>query len=256
MDMTIESLRQLTIPTPSGRSVPLERVARIEIARLPSAITHLNGQREITILAEVSGSVSTVAGRLRQSLSGVPLPQGYSIAFTGQYQVIGRMIRDFILTTVVAVALIYFIMAIEFGSWLQPLIILVTIPMALVGAIVLLAVTRVGTDVSVGMGILTLIGIAVNNAIVLLAYANREAACGLTVPQSLSSAASIRLRPILMTATVTIIALAPVAVNPAVGSRIFQPFAVTVIGGLLSATLATLILMPMLVPQRRRRVFP
>jgi HAE1 family hydrophobic/amphiphilic exporter-1 len=105
----------------------------------------------------------------------------------------------------------------------------------------------------VGMGILTLIGIAVNNAIVLLAYTNREAARGLTVPEALSSAAAIRLRPILMTATATIIALVPVAVNPAVGSRIFQPFAVTVIGGLLSATLATLILMPMLVSRRSIR---
>jgi CzcA family heavy metal efflux pump len=253
LDMTVESLRQLALVTPSGQSVPLDRVARIEIARLPSAITHLNGRREITILAEVSGSVSAVAGRLRQSLSAIQLPQGYSIAFTGQYQVIGRMIRDFILTAVVAVVLVYFIMAIEFGSWLQPLIILITIPTALVGAIVFLAITRVGIDVSVGMGILTLIGIAVNNAIVLLAYTNREAARGLTVPEALSSAAAVRLRPILMTATATIIALVPVAVNPAVGSRIFQPFAVTVIGGLLSATLATLILMPMLVSRRSIR---
>jgi CzcA family heavy metal efflux pump len=252
VDMSLESLRQLAIAAPSGQSVPLDRVAGIEIARLPSAITHLNGQREVTILAEVRGSVSAVVSRLRQSLSAIQLPPGYSIAFTGQYQVIGRMIRDFILTAVVAVTLVYFIMAIEFGSWLQPLVILITIPMALVGAIVLLALTRVGIDVSVGMGILTLIGIAVNNAIVLLAYANREAAHGLTMPQALSSAAAIRLRPILMTATVTIIALVPVAVNPAVGSRIFQPFAVAVIGGLLSATLATVVLMPMLVPQHRR----
>jgi CzcA family heavy metal efflux pump len=255
-DMTVASLRQLALTTPSGQSVPLERVAAIEIARLPSAITHLNGQREVTILAEVRGSVSAVVNRLRQSLSALELPPGYRIAFTGQYQVIGRMVRDFILTAAVAVTLIYFIMAIEFGSWLQPLVILLTIPMALVGAIVFLALTRVGIDVSVGMGILTLIGIAVNNAIVLLAYANREATRGLPMPEALSSAAAIRLRPILMTATVTILALAPVALNPAVGSRIFQPFAVTVIGGLLSATVATLVLIPMLVPPHRRPKSP
>jgi len=137
-------------------------------------------------------------------------------------------------------------MAMQFRSFLQPLIILVTVPVALVGAIVLLAVTRVGIDVSVGMGGLTLVGIAVNNAIVLLDYANRQAAAGGTLADAVRSAASVRLRPILMTAATTIFALIPVAVDPAVGSRIFQPFAVTVIGGLLSSTAATLILVPAL----------
>jgi multidrug efflux pump subunit AcrB len=251
--MTLASLRQLAIPTSSGESIPLERVADIDIAHTPSAITHLNGQREITILAEVSGSVAAVVARLRQSLSAVALPSGDSIAFTGQYEVIRRMVRDFVLTAVLAVTLIYFIMAIEFGSWSQPLLILLTVPIALIGAVVLLAITRVGIDVSVGMGGLTLVGISVNNAIVLLAYANRDTARGLARPAALSSAVSARLRPILMTALTTIIALVPVAVNPAVGSRIFQPFAITVTGGLFSATAATLILLPLLVNRRSTR---
>jgi multidrug efflux pump subunit AcrB len=104
---------------------------------------------------------------------------------------------------------------------------------------------------SVGMGVLTLVGISVNNAIVLVAYANREAARGLTLPEALSSAVAVRLRPILMTALTTIFALIPVALNPAVGSRIFQPFAVTVIGGLLSATATALLIMPVLVGRGR-----
>jgi len=104
----------------------------------------------------------------------------------------------------------------------------------------------VGIDVSVGMGALTLVGIAVNNAIVLLDFANRGMADGKEPSEALRNAASVRLRPILMTASTTVFALLPVAVNPAVGSRIFQPFAVTVIGGLLSATFATLILVPVL----------
>jgi multidrug efflux pump subunit AcrB len=145
-------------------------------------------------------------------------------------------------------------MAIEFGSSRRPLLILLTIPIALIGAVVLPAIIRVGIDVSVGMGGLTLIGISVNNAIVLPAYANREAARGLTMPAALCSAASTRLRPILlMTAATTIIAFIPVAVNPTVGSRIFQPFAITVIGGLLSATAATLILLPLLVSRGSTR---
>ena len=96
------------------------------------------------------------------------------------------------------------------------------------------------------MGALTLIGIAVNNAIVLLDYTNRRMSEGLSVREALESAVSVRLRPIVMTASTTIFALVPVAVNPAVGSRIFQPFAITVIGGLLSSFLATMILVPVL----------
>jgi multidrug efflux pump subunit AcrB len=160
--------------------------------------------------------------------------------------VIMRTVLDFVLVGLAAVMLIYLIMAMQFRSWLQPLIILAAIPFALVGAIVLLAITKVGLDVSVGMGVLTLVGIAVNNAIVLLDYSNRQTAAGRVIFDSLKSAVSVRLRPILMTALTTIFALTPVAVNPAVGSRMFQSFAITVIGGLLSATAATLILVPVL----------
>jgi hypothetical protein len=114
---------------------------------------------------------------------------------------------------------------------------------------------RVGLDISVGIGALTLVGIAVNNAIVLLDYANRrQAEDGLDISDALQSAASVRLRPILMTAATTMFALIPVAVNPSVGPRIFQPFAVTVIGGLLSSTIASLVLTPVLATFSQRRV--
>jgi CzcA family heavy metal efflux pump len=245
-DGTLDWLQRLAIATPSGQMVPLRRLANIRVTYAPAAVTRLNGQREVTILAEVNGSIPAAVNRLRQQFSTISLPSGYSIAFTGQYQVMKRTVLDFMLIGLAAILLIYLIMVMQFHSWLQPLMILVTIPVALVGAIVLLAITQVGLDVSVGMGALTLVGIAVNNAIVLLDYANRQMADGQTVSDSLRSAASTRLRPIVMTATVTIFALLPVAVNPAVGSRIFQPFAITVIGGLLSATAATLVLVPAL----------
>jgi CzcA family heavy metal efflux pump len=245
-DAALDWLEGLAISTPSGQQVPLDRVADISVTHLPATVTRLNGQREITILAEVDGSIPGAVDRLGQKFSDLSLPAGYSLTFTGQYQVMKRTIQDFALIALAAIMLIYLIMALQFHSWLQPVIILVNIPVALVGAIVLLAITQVGLDVSVGMGALTLVGIAVNNAIMLLDYANRLMAAGQTRVASLQSAASVRLRPILMTATTTVFALIPVAVNPAVGSRIFQPFAITVIGGLLSATAATLVLVPVL----------
>ncbi len=243
---TLDGLENLPVATPAGQLVPLNRLAAIRIDHLPAAVTRLNGQREVTLLAEVDGSIPAAVERLGQKFAALDLPEGYSITFTGQYQVLLQTARDFALVALAAILLIYLIMAMQFRSWLQPLVILVTIPVALVGAIVLLVVTRAGLDVSVGMGVLTLVGIAVNNAIVLLDYANRELAAGLTIQDALQSAASVRLRPIVMTAAATIFALLPVALNPAVGSRIFQPFAIAVIGGLLSATAATLVLVPVL----------
>jgi CzcA family heavy metal efflux pump len=245
-DETMDGLKRLAIAAPSGQTVPLETVADIHLAHVPAAVTRLNGQREITLLAEVAGSIPAAVSRLQKKFAAISLPHGYSIAFTGQYQVMRRTLMDFALVGLAAVMLIYLIMALQFRSLLHPMMILMTIPVALVGAIVLLAVTRVGIDVSVGMGALTLVGIAVNNAIVLSDYANRQVLAGLALVDALRSAVSVRLRPILMTAATTIFALLPVAVNPAVGSRIFQPFAITVIGGLLSSTVATLILVPVL----------
>jgi CzcA family heavy metal efflux pump len=243
---TLDWLEHLRIAAPSGQAVPIRRIADVRIIHLPAAFTRLNGQREVTILAEVNGSIPSAVSRLRRKFAALPRPKGYSIAFTGQYAVMRRTILDFILVGLVAVMLIYLIMAMQFRSILQPLIIVVTIPVALVGAIVLLTVTRVGIDVSVGMGALTLVGIAVNNAVVLLDYANRQVTAGQSLVDALRVSVSVRLRPILMTAATTIFALIPVAVDPAVGSRIFQPFAITVIGGLLSSTAATLILIPVL----------
>jgi hydrophobic/amphiphilic exporter-1 (mainly G- bacteria), HAE1 family len=255
---TLDGLENLPVATPTGQLVPLRRLAAIRIDHLPAAVTRLDGQREVTLLAEVDGSIPAAVDRLGQKFAALHLPEGYSIAFTGQYQVLLQTARDFALVALAAMLLIYLIMAMQFRSWLQPLVILVTIPVALVGAIVLLVVTRAGLDVSVGMGVLTLVGIAVNNAIVLLDYTNRELAAGLTIHDALQSAASVRLRPIVMTAAATIFALLPVALNPAVGSRIFQPFAITVIGGLLSATAATLVLVPVLrtyLPERKEGSF-
>ena len=177
--------------------------------------------------------------------------EGYAVAFTGQYKVMMQTIWDFVIAAIAAIALIYLILATNLRSFLRPLAILATIPFALTGAIVLLAVTRVGLDLSAAMGALTLIGIAVNNAIVLLDYTGKLERDGVATEEALKRAASVRLRPIVMTAATTILALVPVALNPAVGSRIFQPFAVTVIGGLFTATLATLVMVPVLAARDR-----
>ncbi len=251
MDMNkihdIDSIRKLPVPAGNGGIIPLDRVADCSIIQTPSSITRLNGQREITLISEVNGSITALVSRLRERFHSINLPEGYSIEFTGQYKVLTRTVIDMVFVILGAIALIYLIMAMQFRSLLQPLVILITIPLSMIGAFTALFISGHGLDVSVGMGIVTLVGISVNNAIVLLDYSNRRVANGETVREALLSAASVRLRPILLTALTTIFALIPTAVGTTVGSNIFQPFAVSVIGGLITGTISTLVIVPVLV---------
>jgi multidrug efflux pump subunit AcrB len=244
--LDLDSLHRLPVLTADGAAVPLQGVADVRINQTPAAITRLNGQREVTLVAEVDGNIPGIVSRLRKKFASIGMPGDYSIEFSGQYKVLIKSATEVFFAVACAVFLIYLIMAMQFGSWLQPLIILVTVPLALAGAFIALFVTREGLDVSVGMGAVTLAGIAVNNGIVLVDFANRQAAAGKTAMEAMLSAASVRLRPILLTTLTTIAALLPAAMGMSGGSRIFQPFAVTVIGGLVTSVCATLIIVPTL----------
>ena len=240
----IGTIRNLPIQTMDGKWIPLERVAEITISHAPAAITRLNGQREITLLAEVNGSIPSVVKELGRKFKSVKLPKGYSIDFTGQYHVLIETALDMTFAVLAAMVLIYLIMAMQFRSWSQPFVILMTIPLSLAGALIGLAVTGHGIDISAGMGTVTLVGIAVNNAIVLIDFANKERFAGKNTNNALLSAASVRLRPILLTSLTTIAALLPAAIGTTVGSNLFQSFAVTIISGLAVGIIATLIVIP------------
>jgi CzcA family heavy metal efflux pump len=243
---TKAGLSNLPVITKDGDIIPLGKAADIETHYFPSSITRLNGRREITLLTDVSGSISSLVSRLRGKLAALKLPEGYSIEFTGRYKVLSKTINEMVFVLLAALLLIYLIMAIQFHSWLEPVVILFSVPLSLVGALILLFLTGCGFDVSVGAGAITLVGISVNNAIVLVDYFNRVRLGGKSIHESLSYACSIRLRPILMTALTTIFALIPIAVGTAGRSSVFQPFAITVIGGLITATFATLVVIPVL----------
>ncbi len=253
------SLARLPVPLSSGALVPLGRLARVEARPSPAEITRLDGEREITLVAEVDGSIPGLVRRLREQFRSLHLPAGYSVDVSGQYPVLIRTAEEMGLVLAGALLLIYLILGVQLGSWLQPLAILATVPLALAGGLVALAVTRRPVDLSVAMGALTLAGVAVNNAIVLVDFANRRTAAGLGRREALREAASVRLRPILLTTATTVAALLPAAIGTTLGSRVFQPFAITVIGGLLAALAGSLLLVPtlaLLLPEHRHRVGP
>jgi len=142
-----EAIRKIPLTAASGNLVLLERVADIRTRHAPAASTRLNGQREITLIAEVEGYIPKIVERLRQKFQTIRLPEGYSIDFSGQYHVLVETANEMLLAVLCAVVLVCLIMAMRFvGSWLHPLVILVTIPIAVVGVVIALFVTaRVST---------------------------------------------------------------------------------------------------------------
>ncbi len=240
----IDTIKKLPIQTKDGKWITLERIADISINHAPAAITRLNGQREITLLAEINGSIPSVVRKLKRQFKSIKLPKGYTIDFTGQYHIIIKMVFEMIFAVLSAMVLIYLIMAMQFNSWLQPFIILMTIPLSLAYALIGLAITGQGLNISAGMGAMTLTGIAVNNAIMLMDFVNKELSYGKNINDALLSAVSIRLRPILITSLTTIAALLPAAIGSSTGSQLFQSFAITIISGLAGGMTATLIIIP------------
>jgi len=247
-----DEVGQLPVPTPNGGWIPLQKLADIESSAVAATITRLNGQRQVTLLAEAEGNLLSIARRIQSQLDQLDLPKGYSASVSGQYPVLMHTVFEFGLTAVAAIGLIYLIMVLQFGSWRQPLAILVTIPVALAGGMLAVEGFGLGIDVSIGMGALTLIGIAVNNGIVLVDFANRGRTEGLSPMHAWKQAVHVRLRPVVMTAATTIASLLPIAVGLGGASEIFRPFAVMVIGGLLAAMVGTLILLPVLLVERQQ----
>jgi len=239
-----EDIGRLPLAVPDGGWVQLSRVADIRPSAVASTITRLNGQRQLTLLAEAEGNMLSIAGDLQAQLDRMSWPEGYSARVSGQYRVLLQSLAEFMAAALAAVALIYLIMVLQFGSWRQPLAILATIPVTLSGGMIAVEIFGLGTDVSTAMGALTLIGIAVNNGIVLVDFANRSLAEGLSMMKAWKQAVHVRLRPVVMTAATTIAALLPVALGIGGASDIFRPFAVMVIGGLFASVAGTLILLP------------
>lgn len=246
-----DEVGQLPVPTPNGGWIPLQKLADIESSAVAATVTRLNGQRQITLLAEAEGNLLSIARRIQSQLDQLDLPKGYSASVSGQYPVLMHTVFEFGLTAVAAIGLIYLIMVLQFGSWRQPLAILVAIPVALAGGMIAVESFGLGIDTSIGMGALTLIGIAVNNGIVLVDFANRGLTVGLSPMDAWKQAVHVRLRPVVMTAATTIASLLPIAVGLGGASEIFRPFAVMVIGGLLAAMAGTLILLPVLLVERQ-----
>lgn len=244
---TIEALSALPVPTARG-PVPLSQLASVKRTDGPVSVTTERGLRtgEITVTPG-SDNLGTASSAVQQVLTDTALPEGVTATVGGATADQNEAFSQLGLALVVAVLVVYVIMVATFGSLLQPLLLLVSIPFAATGAILLQVVTRVPLGVPSLIGVLMLIGIVVTNAIVLVDLVNQYRERGMHVDDAVVHGAARRLRPILMTALATIFALVPMALGlTGHGGFISQPLAIVVIGGLLSSTVLTLVVLPTL----------
>lgn len=180
---------------------------------------------------------------------------GYGVEFAGENEEIMKAVKDLALAAVVAILLVYMIMAIQFQSLTYPLIILVTIPLAFTGGLIALLITNMHLSMVSIMGLIILVGIVVNNGIVLIDYINKLREQGYHIKDAIVEAGKTRLRPILMTALTTILALTVMAIGVGEGSELLQPMAITAIGGLIYATILTLVVVPVIYAMLNRKTF-
>ena len=245
--LTTLDLENVTVRTPDGTAIPVSAVTKQEVARGVSSIRRINGQRVTYIYGELERGVplGQAVDGIRAEIADLQLPEGFSIYFGGEYEEQQRTQRDFLIAILLAVALIYMVMAAQFERFIDPLIVMFAVPLAIVGVVPALLLTGTTLNMQSLMGLIMLIGIVTNNAIVLVDYINlmrREH--GLSAEQAVISAGRLRLRPILMTTVTTVLGLLPLATGWGAGAEIQAPLARTVIGGLVASTLITLVLIP------------
>lgn len=238
--------------------VRLSQVADVRVERGPAEIRRIRSQRAAVVRANLSGrDLSGASAEIRAMLDEIRplLPVTASVGIGGQNQELEVSFRSLGFAMALAIFLVYLVMASQFESLLHPFVILLTVPLGLVGVVFILALTGGNLSVIVLLGAIVLAGIAVNNGIVLVDYANRLRLRGLSKRDALMRAGQVRLRPILMTSLTTLLGLLPMAFGWGEGDEVRMPMAVAVIGGLLSSTPFTLIVIPVVYDLVDRKQF-
>lgn len=247
--LTSLDLDNIAVRTPQGVSIPVSAVTKQEPGRGPTSINRINGQRVTYITANLVSGVplGEAVELIQEELSTLSLPAGFSIVYGGEYEEQQKAAADFTLTIIMALVLIYMVMAAQFERFLDPLIVMFSVPVAIIGVVPIMLLTNTTLNMQSIMGLIMLIGIVVNNAIVLVDYINllrREQNMG--VYDAVITAGKLRLRPILMTTLTTVLGLLPLSFGLGAGGEIQAALARVVIGGLTASTLVTLLLIPVI----------
>ncbi len=242
----VEQLNRIFVKS-DGKAIPLNNLAKIVPATTPTQIERKYQQRIIHITANVSGrALGSVAQEVERLLSEVEVPKDFNIRLSGAREEQEQAFRNLTLALVLAVALVYMVLASQYGSLLHPFVIMFSVPLGLIGVAWVLYATATTLSIISFIGIIMMVGIVVSNAILLVEYTNQLREAGMALHEAVALAGKTRLRPIMMTSFATILGLLPLALGIGEGAEANAPLAISVIGGLTVSTFMTLVFIPTL----------
>ncbi len=253
---SVEEIRALIVNPGSDRPLPLSAVAEVTVATGPAEIRRTRQQRVAIVSANLSeGDLGSAVAELESIVAGIEMPVGTTAAVSGQSDDMKESFRSLQFTMLLAVFLVYLVMASQFESLLHPFVILLTIPLALTGSVWAMFLTGTTVNVVAYIGLIMLAGIVVNQSIVLIDAVNQARERGMTKHEAIVEAARLRLRPIVITKLTTILGLLPMAIGLGEGAEIRKPMAITVIGGVAIASFFTLLVIPVVYSLLDRKKF-
>lgn len=244
----INQLKQLKLRTPSGLFVELQDVATIDVAGGPVSIRRVDQANSVNFTIKYSSKISLgeMSDQVDEKIEKLKLPEEVDIKFGGDRELFESAINDMMLALILAVVLVYIVMAAQFESFKYPFVIMFSVPLMIIGVALGLFITQTPISITGVIGILVLVGIVVNNGIMLVDFINQRKEEGYNTFEAIVFSTRDRVRPILMTALTTILGLLPLAVGIGEGTEINQPMGIVVIGGLISSTFLTLYVVPVI----------
>ena len=243
----VDRLKNILVPTPSGAQVPLASLVDFTMNSGAMNIARESGQRVVAIGVFIRDrDMGSVVADMQKAAQGLTLPEGYSITWSGEFENQERAMKRLMLVVPLSILLIFVLLFDAFKSFKDALIIISNIPFAMIGGIFALLISGIPLSVSAAIGFIALFGQAVLNGVVMVSYINQLKREGLDNYQSIFQGALSRLRTVLMTAMLAMLGLLPMALSTGIGAETQRPLALVVIGGLISATLLTLFVLPAL----------
>ena len=241
----LQDILDLSLLTNTGQIVALRNIAALSNASGPTALERLNRQSKITIGANIIGRAQqTVANDIQARVDKLQLPEGVTVKFGGTIEQLNTSMQSLLVSLLLSVVFVYMVLASQFNSFTQPLVMMLALPLSLLGAFLALILTGINFDMTAMIGIIMLFGLVTKNSILLVDFANKLRKDGMPRDQALLTAGPIRLRPVLMTSFSLILGSLPVALGLGAGGSFRQPLALVVIGGLVTSTILTLLLVP------------
>ncbi|TSB45160.1 efflux RND transporter permease subunit [Alkalicoccobacillus porphyridii] len=243
---TVSDIEQLSLLNTEGEYVELNEVAEVEEGESPASIQRLNqeGAVEFTVTYAAANTLSGITATVDDIVADLELDESTTFTYGGEREILDDSINNMILAIVLAAIFIYLIMAAQFESLKLPFIIMFTVPLVVIGLAIALVVTQTAIGITAFIGLIILLGIVVNNGIVMLDFVNQLKARGLSTHDALVESVQLRTRPIIMTSATTILGMIPLALAFGEGAEFQQPMAIAIIGGLISGTILTLFVIP------------